>query len=164
MYDIGEIWIIPNEESYNIIVDSFQTDFKNLKFMYKNIENYKQALGYYIDCDCERLGSNYISSELCAILNLTNRGDTLDVIGLDFLDTDINLLKHEVVHGIHELMIGYNDAVNHGYYITPNQKFKTYYSDFYWGCEGTFSYNLEIKLMKLLEVMELYTRKDNYER
>ena len=163
MYDIKEIWITPSEESYNVIVDSFQTDFKNLKIMYEIVENYKQALGYYIDCECDRLGSNYISSELCAILTLISRKENLDVIGFDFLDTNINTLKHEIVYGLHELMKGHNEGVNHGYYIAPNQKFKTYYSEFYWGCEGTFSYNLEIKIMKLLEVMGLYKRKFNYE-
>jgi len=164
MYDIEEIWIIPSEEDYNFMVDSFQTDFKNLKFMYKDVETYKQTLGYYIDCDCDRAGSNYLSAELFAILNLTKKTNKLNVIGFDFLNTDINVLKHEVVYGMNELMKGYNDAVNHGYYLTPNQKFKTYFSDHYWGCEGTFSYNLEIKIMNLLGVMGLFKRKDKYEK
>ena len=47
MYDLDEIWITDNEESYNLIAQSFNSDFKNLKYYVDEIKKYKESLGFY---------------------------------------------------------------------------------------------------------------------
>jgi hypothetical protein len=160
MYDLCEIWVTENEESYNLIVESFKTDFKNLKYWGHEIKDYKESLGYYSYINTNRVGCNYISPEFFSILNFIKRGQEIDVVGFDFLKSEINNLKHEVVYGENELLDGLNSGVNGGYYLAPCQKFKKYYSNLYWGVEGAFSYNLEIKTMRLLENLKLFIRRD----
>jgi len=160
MYDLDEIWITDNEESYNLIAQSFNSDFKNLKYCVDEIKKYKESLGYYDYINTNRVGCNYISPEFFSILNYISKGVNIDVIGFDFLKSDINNLKHKVVYGENKLLEGLNSGVNNGYYFEPFQKFKKYYSDLYWGVEGAFSYNLEIKTMRLLEELKLFNRSD----
>jgi len=160
MYDLEEIWITENEESYNTIAESFKTDFKNLKYYKNDLEGYKKSLGYYSYINSNRVGCNYISPEFFSILNFIKMSQGIDVIGFDFLKSKIDELKHKVVYGENELLHGLNSGVNDGYYLAPCQQFTKYYSDLYWGVEGTFSYNLEIKTMRLLEDLKLFTRRD----
>ena len=96
MYDISEIWLMPNNQTYNEMAITFQNEF-NLKFTEKEVNEYKYELGYFSNCICHSQGVNYVSSELYTMLNYTKSGECVDYIGMDFLNTDLNTLKHELI-------------------------------------------------------------------
>jgi hypothetical protein len=62
LYDIDEIWIMPNDKVYDEMAISFNNEFKNLKLI--DYYNYKESLGYFKQGECNTEGSNFILSYL----------------------------------------------------------------------------------------------------
>jgi hypothetical protein len=155
MYDISEIWLMPNNQTYNEMAITFQNEF-NLKFTEKEVNEYKYELGYFSNCICHSQGVNYVSSELYTMLNYTKSGECVDYIGMDFLNTDLNTLKHELIKEENKLIQEYKSANSSwGSSYKPNQYFKNYFSNAWWSSEGQTNYILELKIMKLMLQLNL---------
>tara|TARA_B100000287_G_C20655222_1_gene788332 strand:+ start:923 stop:1621 length:699 start_codon:yes stop_codon:yes gene_type:complete len=154
LYDIDEIWIMPNDKVYDEMAISFNNEFKNLKLI--DYYNYKESLGYFKQGECNTEGSNFISNELYAILSLMQTNTNFKVIGMDFININLNLAEMECVFEDNLLLEG-NSFIhdNWGFHWKLNDTFKTYYSDLYWGFNNSTSIILELKIMKILKEIGL---------
>ena len=156
MYDIGEIWITPNEKMYSDMAITFKNEFKNLKFKNKQTDDYKYTLGYFKDCECDKAGVNYLSNEFYSILEFIKNGFNTDVIGMDFTNCNLNILSHEMIENHKDSnLLGINNYQDWHSYFEPNKKFKNYFNNNYWSYENRNNYILEIKIIKLMIKLNL---------
>ena len=90
-------------------------------------------------------------STLILILTYIKMRINVDIIGMDFLNTDLNTLKQELIKEEDKLIKEYKSANSSwGPSYKPNQYFRNYFTDTWWSCEGQTNYILELKIMKLM--------------